>query len=535
MGGGHANTASGIGSVVGGGGDDGSSTIGNLASGKASTVPGGLGNQANGDYSFAAGDSAQANHNGSFVWADASGSPFASTDIDQFNVRATHGVRFVTGGAGVTIDGVLVGTGGGGGGSTNGWLLTGNTGANPASGYFLGTLDNNPVELHVNGYRALRLEPGGGTPNVIGGSAVNTVVSAFGATIGGGDYNTNSANSGTIAGGTHNLASGQSSTVSGGAGNNATGTGWATVGGGSANTASGLTATVPGGQNNIAAGTGSFAAGQSAQTFYDGSFIWGDGTQIASATGPNRFEVLATGGINLYPGGANVSIASPSALAFGSSTRQMISLYNNGTYQYGIGVQTSTLYQRAGIGGGFAWYSGGVHNDGQDNNGGGATLMTLDGSGNLNVTANASVCTLSIRGGCDVAEPFEMSTPAIAAGSVVVIDEQHAGHLKLSDRAYDTRVAGIVSGANGINPGIAMHQDGVLQDGQNVALSGRVYVLADASSSPIVPGDLLTTSATPGHAMKVTDSARAQGTILGKAMTSLKEGKGMVLVLVTLQ
>jgi hypothetical protein len=60
-------------------------------------------------------------------------------------------------------------------------------------------------------------------------------------------------------------------------------------------------------------------------------------------------------------------------------------------------------------------------------------------------------------------------------------------------------------------------------------------VQADAANGAIRPGDLLTTSSTPGHAMKVTDHARAQGAILGKAMTSLAEGKGMVLVLVTLQ
>jgi hypothetical protein len=68
-----------------------------------------------------------------------------------------------------------------------------------------------------------------------------------------------------------------------------------------------------------------------------------------------------------------------------------------------------------------------------------------------------------------------------------------------------------------------------------VALTGRVYVMADATNGAITPGDLLTTSATPGHAMKVSDHVKAQGAILGKAMTSLKEGKGMVLVLVTLQ
>jgi hypothetical protein len=105
----------------------------------------------------------------------------------------------------------------------------------------------------------------------------------------------------------------------------------------------------------------------------------------------------------------------------------------------------------------------------------------------------------------------------------------------MSDRAYDTRVAGIVSGAKGINPGIAMKQEGLLEAGKNVSLSGRVYVQADASNGPIKPGDLLTTSNTPGHAMKVTNHMKSQGAILGKAMSALKEGKGMVLVLVSLQ
>ncbi len=148
---------------------------------------------------------------------------------------------------------------------------------------------------------------------------------------------------------------------------------------------------------------------------------------------------------------------------------------------------------------------------------------------------NVSVKSLTIRGGADVAEPFQMSAAEIPKGSVVVIDDENAGQLKLSERAYDTRVAGIVSGANGINPGIALHQDGILEGGQNVALSGRVYVQADATYGAIKSGDMLTTSDTPGHAMRVSDHSRAQGAILGKAMSTLQEGKGMVLVLVTLQ
>ena len=153
----------------------------------------------------------------------------------------------------------------------------------------------------------------------------------------------------------------------------------------------------------------------------------------------------------------------------------------------------------------------------------------------LDDNGNFTVRTLTIRGGADLAEPFQMKEEELEKGSVVVIDDEHPGRLKRSGTAYDTRVAGIISGANGVNPGIALHQEGVMEGGQNVALSGRVYVQADASSAPIKPGDLLTTSALPGHAMKVTDHAKAQGAVIGKAMSSLSEGTGMVLVLVTLQ
>ena len=149
--------------------------------------------------------------------------------------------------------------------------------------------------------------------------------------------------------------------------------------------------------------------------------------------------------------------------------------------------------------------------------------------------AVTQVTTLMITGGSDLAEPFQMKEETLEKGSVVVIDEEHPGRLKQSQSAYDTRVAGIVSGANGVQPGIALHQEGVLEGGQNVALSGRVYVRADTSGGAIQPGDLLTTSSIPGQAMRVADRSRSQGAVLGKAMSALAEGEGMVLVLVSLQ
>ena len=66
-------------------------------------------------------------------------------------------------------------------------------------------------------------------------------------------------------------------------------------------------------------------------------------------------------------------------------------------------------------------------------------------------------------------------------------------------------------------------------------MTGRVWVYVDASFGAVQPGDLLTTSSTPGHAMLASDHGRAFGAVIGKAMTELKEGKGLVLVLVNLQ
>jgi hypothetical protein len=156
----------------------------------------------------------------------------------------------------------------------------------------------------------------------------------------------------------------------------------------------------------------------------------------------------------------------------------------------------------------------------------------FDGNVNVNGTLTTKILTIA---GADLAEPFDIAESALPRGTVVVIDGKRLGGLRRSTKAYDTGVAGIVSGANGINSGIILSQPGVNEGGQNVALSGRVYVLADATGDPILPGDLLTTSSVPGHAMKAGNHAKAVGAVIGKAMSPLPQGRGMVLVLVTLQ
>ena len=182
------------------------------------------------------------------------------------------------------------------------------------------------------------------------------------------------------------------------------------------------------------------------------------------------------------------------------------------------------------------------------NAGGGTRLFINSSNGNVGVGTTApsekfevagvvKATILKLTGGSDIAEPFDVKAPSeIMKGMVLAIDPASPGKLKIADKAYDHCVAGIVSGAGDVEPALLMSQTGTIANGKYpVALTGRVYCWADASNGAIAPGDLLTTSDTPGYAMKVTDHALAQGAVLGKAMTVLREGTGLVLVLVSLQ
>lgn len=168
---------------------------------------------------------------------------------------------------------------------------------------------------------------------------------------------------------------------------------------------------------------------------------------------------------------------------------------------------------------------------------GGTTVLELDADHN----GDSRVITqeLEITGGSDLAEAFDVATTAETApapGLVVSIDPAHPGRLAVSATPYDPLVAGVMSGAGGVEAGLIMGQRGSVADGEHaVALVGRVYVWTDASYGAVRPGDFLTTSATPGHAMRAGDAERRTGAVLGKAMTALESGRGLVLVLVSLQ
>jgi hypothetical protein len=148
------------------------------------------------------------------------------------------------------------------------------------------------------------------------------------------------------------------------------------ISGGYNNHVRGSHSVVPGGRFCEANGAFSFAAGYDAIAAHDGSFVWAGAPNPANifdygatSTGTNQFVIRALGGIQVYPN---------TSMFFGAQTRQMLNLWGT---QYGIGVQSSTLYSRCdgngGANAGFSWYKGGVHNDAYANAGGGIELMHL--------------------------------------------------------------------------------------------------------------------------------------------------------------
>jgi hypothetical protein len=95
----------------------------------------------------------------------------------------------------------------------------------------------------------------------------------------------------------------------------------------------------------------------------------------------------------------------------------------------------------------------------------------------------------------------------------MVID--HDGALRPGQEAYDKKVAGVVSGGGDFKPGIVLGRQASDTQRIPIALVGKVYCKVDACYSAIEIGDLLTTSQTPGHAMKVTDPLKALGSVIG--------------------
>jgi hypothetical protein len=115
----------------------------------------------------------------------------------------------------------------------------------------------------------------------------------------------------------------------------------------------------------------------------------------------------------------------------------------------------------------------------------------------------------------------------------MVVGEE--GVLRQSYQPYDKRVAGVISGAGGYKPAIVLDKQSSQNTRRPVALLGKVFCKVDAQFGAIEVGDLLTTSQTLGHAMKISNPSKAFGAVIGKALRPHKEGRGLIPILIALQ
>jgi hypothetical protein len=433
------------------------------------------------------------------------------------------------------------------------WSLSGNAGTSPGTD-FLGTTDNQALELHVNNARALRIEPNEISPNLIGGHSSNAVVGGVrGATIGGGGYwggenqvtgsygtvgggfDNTSGLGGTVGGGGVNTVSGLYSTVGGGYVNKADGGNYATIGGGIYNIARGEHATIPGGYDNEAAGDYSFAAGRHAKALHEGSFVWADsGDPDYSSSNSDQFSVRASNGMfvlsNNWLYGLQVDHDDASSNGDGIRAYANVSKGNIWGAVYAVnagsspGVYASTSGTYAG------YFKGSIYVNGScvgcslaylGINDGGVTLETGDlvaVSGVGDPLAGTGTPVLRVRR----AGPGSAAAiiGVVQSGAVVVGSAKDHQYLESAERAE----------------GSAAPNDHVF-----LITYGLAQVKVDAPLGSIATGQRLTAGDRPGHArpletrtldgMVVSEGAQ----VLGIALAPPDTTSGLIPVFVTLQ
>lgn len=161
----------------------------------------------------------------------------------------------------------------------------------------------------------------------------------------------------------------------------------------------------------------------------------------------------------------------------------------------------------------------------------GVTVFRVDGNGTIFADGGFRPF------GADFAESLVVkgSREDYAPGDLLVIDPSGERRLALSQTPYSTMVAGIYSTKPGVVASQHRMSDPTLVNEVPLAVVGIVPCKVTAENGPIAVGDLLVTSSTLGRAMKGTDRNRMLGAVVGKALETLREGNGVIQVLVTLQ
>ena len=352
------------------------------------------------------------------------------------------------------------------------WHLGGNSGTTPGTD-FLGTTDNQVLELKVNNSRVLRLEPTTGLPNVIAGSSNNSASAGVeGASIGGGGLsiinpNMVTGNFGTVSGGTDNTAATKAS-VGGGILNSAKGAS-STIAGGFGNQSFGIQATVGGGWGNDASAENSTIAGGLGNTANSYSATISGGIDNSAE---NDYAAISGGDHNVALGYANVIGGGQANIAGGEKSTSLREICFNAIDDNDNGVvdeagclnSSSELNPYASVGGGFgnkateqgATVGGGMLNVASSNG------TTISGGDSNQATSSYSV----VAGGSDNIASGIAST--VLGGS--------------SNWAEGTYSIAAGNGAVARLPGQYAHASGFIDNNLNV-VQASTYVLHNETTN----------------------------------------------------
>jgi hypothetical protein len=166
-------------------------------------------------------------------------------------------------------------------------------------------------------------------------------------------------------------------------------------------------------------------------------------------------------------------------------------------------------------------------------NGSDGVIDVFDANSKQTIKINGKTGKVEVSN-ADCAEEFDiLQTEQIEPGMVMVLGEE--GKLERSQKAYDRRVVGVISGAGDYKPGIVLDKQQSDKIRKPIALLGKVYCRVDTQYGAIEVGDQLTTSFTPGHAMKAEDPLKAFGAVIGKALRPLAQGQGLIPIVIALQ
>jgi hypothetical protein len=268
--------------------------------------------------------------------------------------------------------------------------------------------------------------------------------------------------------------------------------------------------------------------------------VYGDATSLTGAA-------VGTAGVTVSPQGIGVEGISDASSGAGGNASGVAGIFN-GTTGTGSGVIGVSLAPKGAGVSGQATSSTGVSGT---TNGSSGVGGYFDNTAAGNIIIGAVNGTHKFRvdgsgkgffdggtqtGGADFAESVAIAGDRSlrGPGDLLVVDAAATRQLTLADQPYSTLVAGIYS----TKPGVLATPHGMDEIAANeipLAIVGIVPCKVTAENGPILPGDLLVSSSTPGHAMKGTDRSRMLGAVVGKALEPLREGKGVIQVLVTLQ